>query len=77
MAQVSMNQDVFIWTEAFNCGEILPPMVQSYLAHHAEPLNIFASEKDFEFMQDKIENYTNSLNEFKQDTNISRLLQEI
>ena len=45
-----MNQDVFIWTEAFNCGEILPPMVQSYLAHHAESLNIFASEKDFEFI---------------------------
>ena len=45
-----MNQEIFIWTEAFNCGEILPPMVKSYLTHHDESLNIFATEKDFEFI---------------------------
>lgn len=46
-----MNEKVFIWTEAYGCGEILPPMVNSFLAHHKNQLNIFATEKDFEHLK--------------------------
>ena len=40
------NSNVFIWTEAYNCGEILEPMVSSYLAHNNFKLNIFGTSKD-------------------------------
>jgi hypothetical protein len=39
---------VFIWTEAFNCGEILEPMLASYLAHNKYPIHVYATEKDFQ-----------------------------
>lgn len=45
--------NVFIWTEAYNCGEILNPMIKSYVKHHDYPINIFASEKDFAFIETK------------------------
>jgi hypothetical protein len=45
--QVNLAKDVFIWTEAFNCGEILDPMLKSYLAHNEFELNIFGTSKDF------------------------------
>lgn len=40
-------KDVFIWTEAFNCGEILNPMLESYLYHHKYELNVFGTTDDF------------------------------
>ena len=40
-------KDVFIWTEAFNCGEILNPMLESYLYHHEYELNVFGTVDDF------------------------------
>jgi hypothetical protein len=43
-----MKKNLFVWTEAFNCGEILNPVISSYLAHNNEPINIFATESDFE-----------------------------
>lgn len=42
----SFADDVFIWTEAFNCGEILNPMIQSYLKHNPFTLNVFGTSKD-------------------------------
>ena len=45
--KVNLAKDVFIWTEAFNCGEILDPMLKSYLAHNEFELNIFGTSKDF------------------------------
>jgi hypothetical protein len=41
-----MNDRSFIWTEAIGCGEILNPMLNSYLAHHAAPINVFVYEED-------------------------------
>lgn len=38
---------IFIWTEAFNCGEILNPMLSSYIKHHSHPIHIFGSKEDF------------------------------
>ena len=38
----------FIWTEAFNCGEILNPMLASFLKHHDFPIHVFASDSDFQ-----------------------------
>ena len=38
---------IFIWTEAFNCGEILNPMLSSYIKHHSHPIHVFGSEADF------------------------------
>ena len=40
------SKDYFIWTEAFNCGEILNPMLASYLTHHNYPIHVFATESD-------------------------------
>ena len=40
--------DIFIWTEAFNCGEILNPMIKSYLKHNTYPLHIFGRKEDFD-----------------------------
>lgn len=41
-----MNREVFIWTEAFNCGELLTPFLSSYLKHHQFPINVFGSDED-------------------------------
>ena len=43
-----MKNNLFVWTEAFNCGEILNPLISSYLAHNTEPINVFATHSDFE-----------------------------
>jgi hypothetical protein len=43
--------EVFIWTEAFNCGEILNPMLSSYLKHHNYPIHVFGSKSDFREVQ--------------------------
>lgn len=39
-------ENVFIWTEAFNCGEILKPMIESYLKHNSFILNVFGTSED-------------------------------
>jgi len=39
--------EIFIWTEAFNCGEILNPMLCSYVKHHNYPIHVFGSKSDF------------------------------
>jgi hypothetical protein len=39
---------VFIWTEAFNCGEILEPMLSSYLAHNNYPIHVYGTDNDFQ-----------------------------
>jgi hypothetical protein len=36
----------FIWTEALGCGEILPPAVDSFLAHHLDTLHVFGYPQD-------------------------------
>ena len=38
---------LFIWTEAFNCGEILDPMLKSYVKHHNYPIHVFGKKEDF------------------------------
>jgi len=41
------EKEVFIWTEAFNCGEILIPMLSSYLKHNNYPIHVFGTKNDF------------------------------
>ena len=42
-----MNEiEVFIWTEAFNCGEILQPMLSSYIRHNDYPIHVFGTKSD-------------------------------
>lgn len=36
----------YVWTEAFNCGEILSPMLKSYVAHHQTPIHVFGFSSD-------------------------------
>ena len=45
-----MNKNYFIWTEAVKCGEILAPMIESYLSHHDYPLHVFATDEDFQYI---------------------------
>jgi len=49
----NFNTDVFIWTEAYNCGEILNPMINSYVKHNKYPINIFGTEKDLAYIETK------------------------
>ena len=44
---MNYNKEVFIWTEAFNCAELLDPMLNSYLAHHDFKIHVYATENDF------------------------------
>lgn len=41
-----VNMDTFIWTEAIGCGEILRPCLNSYLAHHTQPIHVIGYEED-------------------------------
>ena len=43
---MKFDKDVFVWTEAFNCGEILNPMLDSYLKHNFYPINVFGTSDD-------------------------------
>lgn len=36
----------FIWVEAVGCGEILPPFIESYLAHHKEAIHVVGYKED-------------------------------
>lgn len=48
IAEISMEQreSIFRFTEAFGCGEILKPMLASYLAHHEQTLHVFGFPED-------------------------------
>jgi len=41
-------EDVFVWTEVFNCGELASVAIPSYLAHHALPIHVFGYPGDLE-----------------------------
>jgi hypothetical protein len=38
--------EAFIWTEAFNCGEILQPMLTSYVKHNKHPIHVYGTIND-------------------------------
>lgn len=40
------STDVFIWTEAINCGEILSAFTLSFLRHHNQKIHIFGLLED-------------------------------
>lgn len=44
-----MLQEPFVWTEAVGCGEILPPFLDSFLAHHKQVIHVFGYRSDFRF----------------------------
>jgi hypothetical protein len=42
------DKKIFIWTEAFNCGELLPAFLNSYLKHNHHEINVYAFKSDLE-----------------------------
>lgn len=42
------REDIFIWTEAFNCGEILDPMLSSYVKHNNLPIHVYGTQNDLD-----------------------------
>jgi hypothetical protein len=48
-----MKYKTFIWTEVFNCGEIINPMLQSFLAHHSVPIHVYGTKKDLNLIETK------------------------
>ena len=42
------SDDFFIWTEAYNCAEILPPFLESFRKHHNFPIYIATSREEFD-----------------------------
>lgn len=67
----------FIKNSIYDITHVFPEMILNNITYTEIPNHWSLGEKDEEFIQDKVDNYTNSLNEFKEDINISRLLQEI
>ena len=45
---MKVDKDVFVWTEAFNCGEILNPMLDSYIKHNYYSINVFGTSDDLD-----------------------------
>ena len=43
---MSQGRNVFIWTEAFNCVEILPPFLESFIKHHKLEINVVVAESE-------------------------------
>jgi len=43
---------VYVWTEALGCGEILPPMLRSFLRHHDVSINVFIYEEDLHYISE-------------------------
>jgi len=43
---VKSLSSVFIWTEAFNCVEILPPFIASFTKHHNLPIHVFTTAEE-------------------------------
>jgi len=39
-------KQIFVWTEAFNCGELLDPFLSSYLKHNSYPIFVYGFEDD-------------------------------
>jgi hypothetical protein len=44
------DKDVYVWTEALGCGEILPPMLASFLHHHNFKINIYIYPEDLKYL---------------------------
>jgi hypothetical protein len=42
--------DIFIWTEAVGCAEILDPMLKSYCAHHDSPIHVYVYENELHLL---------------------------
>ena len=38
--------DLFVWTEALGCGEILEPCLNSYVTHHNTPIHVYVYKED-------------------------------
>jgi hypothetical protein len=38
--------EIFIWTEALGCGEILEPCLKSYVTHHSTPIHVYIYKDD-------------------------------
>lgn len=45
--EVKSEESIFIWTEAFNCAEILPPMLSSFVKHHDYSVHVFTTQDEF------------------------------
>ena len=49
-----MNNDTFIWTEVFNCGEIGAVAISSFLKHHPDMVvHVYGSSKDLAIIPDE------------------------
>ena len=43
---MSQEKKTFIWTEAFNCVEILPPFLESFKKHHKLEINVVVAKSE-------------------------------
>ena len=67
----------FIKNSIYDITHVFPEMILNNITYTEIPKHWGLGERDQEFIEEKVENYTNSLNEFKGDINITRLLEEI
>lgn len=40
------DTELFVWTEALGCGEILDPCLKSYVTHHNTPIHVYIYKDD-------------------------------
>jgi len=58
MNHFSNNSDIFVWTEAFNCAELLNPLLRSYCAVEDQKVHAFLFDYEFSkitYFNEKIE----------------------
>ena len=67
----------FIKNSIYDITHVFPQMILNNITYTEIPKHWGLGERDQEFMEEKVGNYADSLNKFKQDSTISRLLEEI
>jgi hypothetical protein len=61
-----MNEEIYIFTECYNCGEILKKSLETFYKYHNFKVHIFGKKEDFEKLGD-IKNHPNNI--FEDETN--------
>jgi hypothetical protein len=62
-----MNDDIFIFAIAYNCGKVLNKMLESFHKHHDAKIHLFGTHKDF---KDAMKHPNNEYIEMSSDLNL-------
>ena len=55
-----MRDDIFVFTEAYNCGKVLNPSLESFHKYHDQTVHIFGTRDDFDELNPDTRNHPNN-----------------